>query len=213
MARAERHRFLHCHTKRPSVLNPIVQTQVGSNTVLATPFSNNINNGIIKIDHNFNKDNMLTGRYFLGDSEQSFPLALVGGGALPGYNTFTPTRVQLVSISFVSVLSPSIVNEARVGWNRFAEGFYPQDRHFDPASINLNTGASGVDLGLPVMIAASTGFPQLGSSASTHATATIPTGTTSTTFPGSTESTTSNSAMNSGVPPSRRFLTLTFADA
>jgi outer membrane receptor protein involved in Fe transport len=139
----------------------------GSNTILATPFSNNVNGGIIKIDHNFNKDNMLTGRYFLGDSEQSFPLALVGGGALPNYDTFTPTRVQLVSISFVSVMSPSVVNEARVGWNRFAEGFFPQDRHFDPASIGLNTGGTGVDLGLPVIIVSSTGFPQLGASAST----------------------------------------------
>jgi hypothetical protein len=181
--------------------------------VLATPFSSNINNGIIKIDHNFTKDNMLTGRYFLGDSEQSFPLALVGGGALPGYNTFTPTRVQLVSISFVSVLSPSIVNEARVGWNRFAEGFYPQDRHFDPASINLNTGATGVDLGLPVAVVSSSGFRSWEPARARRATATIPTGTTSTTFPGSTESTTSNSAMNSGVPPSRRFLTLTSGDA
>jgi outer membrane receptor protein involved in Fe transport len=151
----------------PQGTDVISQTQVSSNTILTTPFSNNINGGIIKIDHNFNKDNMLTGRYFLGDSEQSFPLALVGGGALPGYNTFTPTRVQLVSISFVSVLSPSTINEARVGWNRFAEGFYPQDRHFDPASINLNTGATGVDLGLPVMIVSSSGFPQLGASAST----------------------------------------------
>src|SRR5258706_1473343 len=139
----------------------------GSNTILATPFSNNVNGGIIKIDHNFNKDNMLTGRYCLGDSEQCFPLALGGGGALPNYDTFTPTRVQLVSISFVSVMSPSVVNEARVGWNRFAEGFFPQDRHFDPASIGLNTGGTGVDLGLPVIIVSSTGFPQLGASAST----------------------------------------------
>src|SRR5882757_3489155 len=38
---------------------------VSSNTTLLTPFSNNVNGGIIKIDHNFNKDNMLTGRYFL----------------------------------------------------------------------------------------------------------------------------------------------------
>src|SRR6267378_3817691 len=136
----------------------------GSNTVLATPFSNNINGGIIKIDHNFNKDNMLTGRYFLGDSEQSFPLALVGGGALPNYNTFTPTRVQLVSISFVSVMSPSVINEVRVGWNRFAEGFFPQDRHFDPSTIGLTTGASGADLGLPRINVGS--FPQLGASSS-----------------------------------------------
>ena len=76
----------------------------------------------------------------LATATQSFPLALVGGGALPDYNTFTPTRVQIVSLSFVSVLTPSIVNEARLGWNRFAEGFSPQDRNFDPASIGLNTG-------------------------------------------------------------------------
>src|SRR5262249_53762730 len=132
----------------------------GVNTILQTPFSNNVNGGIIKIDHQFNKDNTLTRRYFLGDSEQSFPLALVGGGALPGYNTFTPTRVQLVSISLVSVLTPSALNEVRVGWNRFAEGFYAQDKHFDPASIGLMTGGTGNDLGLPRIDVSP--FPQLG---------------------------------------------------
>jgi hypothetical protein len=136
----------------------------GFNTVLATPFSNNVNGGIIKIDHQFNQANTLTGRYFLGDSEQSFPLALVGGGALPNYNTFTPTRVQLVSISFVSVISPTTVNEARIGWNRFAEGFFPQDRHFDPSTLGLDTGATGTDLGLPRINVGS--FPQLGASSS-----------------------------------------------
>jgi hypothetical protein len=147
--------------------NAVDGPAVTSNTVLSTPFSNKVNGGIIKIDHNFNKDNLLTGRYFIGDSDQSFPLALVGGGALPSYNTFTPTRVQLVSISFVSVLTPSIVNEARLGWNRFGEGFEPVDRNFDPASIGLNTGGTGVDGGLPVMIVGSTPFPQLGTSGTT----------------------------------------------
>jgi outer membrane receptor protein involved in Fe transport len=151
-----------CIASQATVANPIQQTQVSSNTILATPFSNNVNGGIIKIDHQFNQANTLSGRYFLGDSEQSFPLALVGGGALPNYNTFTPTRVQLVSISFVSVISPTTVNEARVGWNRFAEGFYAQDRHFDPASIGLNTNAKGIDLGLPRFSVGS--FPQLGAS-------------------------------------------------
>jgi outer membrane receptor protein involved in Fe transport len=140
----------------------IQQTSTTFNTVLATPFSNNVNGGIIKIDHQISQANTLSGRYFLGDSEQSFPLALVGGGALPNYNTFTPTRVQLVSISFVSVISPTTVNEARVGWNRFAEGFYAQDRHFDPASIGLVNNATGIDLGLPRFSVGS--FPQLGAS-------------------------------------------------
>jgi outer membrane receptor protein involved in Fe transport len=115
----------------------------GENISLATPFSNRVDSAIVKIDHSFNPNNLLTGRYYIGDSDQSFPLALVGGGLVPGYNTATPTRVQLISLSYVSTITPSIVNEARLGWNRFAEGFFPQDRSFDPTSIGLNTVAAG----------------------------------------------------------------------
>ncbi|HXR32817.1 MAG TPA: TonB-dependent receptor [Verrucomicrobiae bacterium] len=138
------------------------------NTTLSTPFSNRVDNAIVKIDHEFNKNNILTGRYYIGDSTQLFPLALTGGGLLPNYNTMTPTRVQLISISYVSVLSPSIVNEARVGWNRFAEGFYPEDRSFDPSTIGLDTVGTGTpnagnpyNFGMPVIIV--DGLPQLGS--------------------------------------------------
>jgi hypothetical protein len=142
-------------------------TFASTNTTLATPFTNRVDSVIVKMDHNINKDNLLTGRYYFGDSTQSFPLALSGGGLLRGYNTYTPTRVQLVSISFVSILAPSIVNEARLGWNRFAEGFLPEDRNFDPSSIHLDTVGSDTpnqnnsfNFGLPVMTVAS--FPQLG---------------------------------------------------
>src|SRR5208283_3972562 len=141
----------------------------GTNTTLATPFTNRVDSAIMKVDHNINKDNLLTGRYYLGDSTQNFPLALSGGWLVPGYNTYTPTRVQLVSISFVSVLTPSIVNEARLGWNRFAEGFYPEDRSFDPSSIGLDTVGADTpnannpfNFGLPVMTISDSSFPQLG---------------------------------------------------
>src|ERR1700724_3240545 len=125
------------------------QTPVTANVSLATPFSNLVDSAIVKIDHNINTNNLLTGRYYIGDSLQSFTLALVRGGLVPGYNTSTPTRVQLISISYVSTITPSIVNEARLGWNRFAEGFFPQDRSFNPASIGLNTGVASFDFGLP----------------------------------------------------------------
>ena len=141
----------------------------GTNTTLATPFTNSVDSGIAKVDYNFNKDNMLTGRYYIGNSIQSFPLALSGGGLVRGYNTATPTRVQLVSISFVSVLTPSIVNEARLGWNRFAEGFFPEDQNFDPSSIGLDTVGAGTpnngnafNFGLPVITISDSNFPQLG---------------------------------------------------
>jgi hypothetical protein len=119
------------------------QTPVTANVSLATPFSNRVDSAIVKIDHNINEKNLLTGRYYIGDSLQSFPLALVGGGLVPGYNTSTPTRVQLVSISYVSTITPSVVSEARLGWNRFAEGFFPQDRSFNPTSIGLDTIGAG----------------------------------------------------------------------
>ena len=121
-----------------------------NNVFVATPFSNRVDNGIIKIDHNFNKDNLLTGRYYIGDSDQSFPLGLVGGSLLPGYNVTTPTRVQMIALSYVSVLSPNVVNESRLGWNRFAEGFFPEDRSFNPeTAIGLDTGVTAYNNGLP----------------------------------------------------------------
>ncbi len=121
----------------------------GPNLSLSTLFNNRVDSMIAKVDHNFNPNNLLTGRYYFGDSDQSFPFAQLAGGLLPGFNTITPTRVQLVSLSYVKVMGNSL-NEMRLGWNRFAEGFFPEDHSFDPQSIGLNTGVtSPFDFGLP----------------------------------------------------------------
>ncbi len=130
---------------------------------VVSPSFNRLSSLIAKIDHSFNASNLLTGRYFFGDSVQSFPLALTAtGGQLPGYNTFTPTRVQLVSLSYVHTFGATKVNELRFGWNRFAEGFFPEDQSFKPSSIGLNTGPS--DNGLPIILVS--GVAQLGATSS-----------------------------------------------
>jgi hypothetical protein len=137
------------------------------------PSYNKLTSLIAKVDHNFDPNNILTGRYFFGDSVQSFPLALTGGGILPGFNTYTPTRVQVVALSYVRVISPTKVNEARFGWNRFAEGFFPQDQGFEPSSVGLCaattvadcTGPSLSNSGLPVINVGD--FAQLGANHST----------------------------------------------
>jgi Carboxypeptidase regulatory-like domain/TonB-dependent Receptor Plug Domain/TonB dependent receptor len=117
-----------------------------ANASLITPSYNNLSSLIAKIDHNFNTNNILTGRYFFGDSTQSFPLALTAsGGQLPGFNTITPTRVQLVALSYVHTIGTNKVNEIRYGWNRFAEGFFPQDASFHPSSIGLCAASSTAD--------------------------------------------------------------------
>jgi len=129
------------------------------NASVVAPSFNNSNNFIIKIDHNFNQNNLLTGRYYFGNDKQVFPLALTGGGILPGFGTETPTRAQLVSISYVTILSPTKVNEVRFGWNRLGEGFLPEDSNFQPSSIGLVTGTGIAGNGLPVIDVG--GFAQL----------------------------------------------------
>lgn len=121
-----------------------------NNVSTSTSFFNRVDSFIGKIDHNFNANNLLTGRYYFGNSHQSFPFAQLAGGLLPGFNTITPTRVQLVSLSYVKVVNSSQVNEARLGWNRFAEGFFAEDQSFIPNSIGLDTGiTSTYNGGLP----------------------------------------------------------------
>ena len=120
------------------------------NLFVTTRALNDVDSLIGKIDHSFNQKNQLTARYFFGNSNQSFPLAILAGNVLPGYNTVTPTRVNLFSISYLRLFSSTKVNEMRFGYNRFDEGFFPEDQAFDPNSIGLNTGvASSQDFGLP----------------------------------------------------------------
>jgi hypothetical protein len=144
--------------------NGATATAAADNLATSTHFFNRVDSLIAKIDHNFNANNMLTGRYYFGDSNQSFPFAQLGGGLLPGFNTVTPTRVQLISLSWVKVVNASQLNEARLGWNRFAEGFFPQDQSFNPNSIGLDTGVSAYDGGLPIISVGS--FSPIGATSS-----------------------------------------------
>ncbi len=135
-----------------------------NNVSTSTSFFNRVDSMIGKIDYNFNPNNVLTGRYYFGDSSQSFPFAQLAGGLLPGYNTTTPTRVQLVSLSYVKVVNSRQINEARLGWNRFVEGFFPEDQSFNPNSIGLDTGVDAYNGGLPAIGVGS--FSQIGATSS-----------------------------------------------
>jgi outer membrane receptor protein involved in Fe transport len=151
---------------------PLFDDTGAPNLFVTTPALNDIDSFIGKIDHQFNADNQLTGRYYFGNSDQSFPLAILGGNVLPGYNTVTPTTVHLVSISYLKIFSSNKVNELRFGYNRFDEGFFPEDQAFDPRSIGLNTGVtSPQDFGLPFIRITS---DPIGSIASLGSTLSVP---------------------------------------
>ena len=158
-------------TSNGGVINPVIANLLARNpwsiplpavgdtgadnaTVQVTDhFNNRVDSLILKLDHHLGSrqdSDLITGRYFFGDSDQSFPLALGGGTTVPGFNTTTPTRVQVLSLSYTHLFSPKLILEVRGGWNRFAEGFFPEDNQFNPSSIGLNTGVTNPqDFGLP----------------------------------------------------------------
>lgn len=69
-----------------------------------------------RVDHNFSSNHQLTGRYLFSDSDTGGT-----GQATPvGLTTQNVARVQTVSLAHTGTFSPTVVNELRVGYQRFA---------------------------------------------------------------------------------------------
>ncbi len=171
------------NSQSPGVINPVIRNLFNlcdskggcsgnhnvwpTTSVSSAPAFNNADSFIIKLDQNFNDKNQLTGRYFYGKSDQSFPLGLAGGNNLPNTNTFSPINAQFVSVSHVHVFSTNQVNEARFGWNRYKQDFFAADRDVfgNPnTTFGLNTEVTNPrDFGLPTIRVS--GLSALGSSA------------------------------------------------
>jgi len=170
----------------PGVINPVIKNLYdlcnsnghcsgGQNvwpltTQIGGPASNNLDSVIAKIDYNWNQRNQISGRYFFGNSNQSFPLGVGGGNNLPNTNTNAPIRTQLISISWIKNVSPDKTNEARFGWNRYRNGFFPQDASIfgNPNdTLEMNTGITNPrDFGLPtIKVGGAPALASLGSSA------------------------------------------------
>ncbi len=130
---------------------------------------NDVDSFIAKVDHQIGTNESLNGRYAFARSQQVFPLGGLGFGAgsrLPQYAQSSPTRVQLVSLSLLSALTSTRINEVRFGYSRYRTSFSSLD-NVDPASFgtsavpfSLGTGK----LGLPEIDFGGT-FDNLGSSA------------------------------------------------
>jgi len=145
----------------PNGLNPalakILQTYLPStpnadNTLPASVSDKNDNNNLIaKIDHQINSVHSLTGRYAFGQDSQIFPLGSLGGfgsgSRLGAFAQRSPTRVQVVSGSLLSVLNANHVNEVRFGYSRFRNSFGSLDDTVDPSTLGINLGTG--KLGLP----------------------------------------------------------------
>ena len=112
---------------------------------------NSGDNLILKVDHSVSDRNLLTGRYAFSRNYQQFPLGSPGGygtgSRLGAFAQTSPTRVQILSVSWLSTLSSSKINEVRFGYSRYRTSFSSVNANWDPAANGLNFGTG--KLGLP----------------------------------------------------------------
>ena len=141
-----------------SILTTMFPAATGFNGTVGTlagsvKDKNDVDSFIVKVDHQITSSESLTGRYAFARSQQVFPLGGLGFGAgsrLPQFAQSSPTRVQLLSLSLLSTLSPTKINEVRFGYSRYRTSFSSLDST-DPASFgtsavpfNLGTGKLGL---------------------------------------------------------------------
>ena len=69
-----------------------------------------------RLDHNLSSNHILTGRYLYSDSDTGG----TGQATPPGLTTSNVNRQQTLALSHVGTFSPTLVNELRVGYQRFA---------------------------------------------------------------------------------------------
>lgn len=106
------------------------------------------------------------GYYALQKDIRTEPTDAGGGSTVPGYGDQRVARRQLFTVNESHVFSGTLVNEARIGFNRI-HILFDNINKLDPTTFGMNDGRSG-PVGLPEIFIASTnldfggvsGFPQ-----------------------------------------------------
>jgi hypothetical protein len=130
------------------------QVPLGSLTGSTAFFFDN-HQASFRVDHNFNSNHQLTGRYLFSDSDTGG----TGQATPPGLTTQNVARVQTVSLAHMGTFSPTVVNELRVGYQRFATVTAASDPRSEEIPsieiselglIGFNAAASRTAIGLAV---------------------------------------------------------------
>jgi hypothetical protein len=147
-------------------LLPLIPTaNSGSNQfAFTTTAPVNIQQGTVNFSQVFSDTNRLNVYYAIQQDARDEPPA-TDGNSFPNEGDQRNGRRQLISLNETWVISPTMVNEARLGGNRIHIIFDP-DNTDNPAAFGINNGVSG-PIGLPQITVAgaftfggNSGFPQ-----------------------------------------------------
>jgi len=124
----------------------------------------NIDQWTIDISHTLSKDDRLHGYYaFQRDLRQE---PSIQGNTIPGFGDTRQSRRQIMTLNETHIFSPTVVNEARLGFNRIHITFTP-NAQLNPVDFSINNGITTA-IGLPQMAVGGiglnfggpSGFPQ-----------------------------------------------------
>lgn len=123
--------------------------------------TNREDNGIVKMDYQFNERHNFSARYFAGDSTQVEENHNV---LQPIWLDMANTRAQVLGASWNWMPKSNLVNQLRFGFNRFSQQIFVSDHNVDPTTYGINTGVTDpLDFGFPEINIS--GFNRLGGSA------------------------------------------------
>ena len=124
----------------------------------------NIQQGTVNFSQIFSDSNRLNVYYAIQADARDEPPA-TDGNSFPNEGDKRSGRRQLISLVDSWVISPALVNEARIGGNRIHIVFNP-DNMDNPTTLGINNGVSG-PIGLPqitvsgaFVFGGNSGFPQ-----------------------------------------------------
>ncbi len=124
----------------------------------------NISQGTANVSHVFSEANRLNGYYAIQRDQRNEPPS-TDGNSFPGGGDQRNGNRQLLTLNDSWVISPNVVNEARLGFNRIHITF-DADSVLNPATYGINSGISG-NVGLPQITISGaftfggiSGFPQ-----------------------------------------------------
>ena len=118
------------------------------------------------VDYRYNDANTFSVKYFHSNAPQTLvlPSFLGGGPNVPGYGNLQQNNNRLFTLQYVHIFSPTIINEARVGYNFIRVDAFPQEPVND-ADVGIARSNAGIFPGLGLLrIAPAAGGVVIGTS-------------------------------------------------
>jgi hypothetical protein len=106
------------------------------------------------VNHSFNTKDRLHGYYAIQRDLRQEPT--LQGNTIPGFGDTRQSRRQILTLNETHIFSPTVVNEARLGFNRIHITFTPNAK-LNPADFAINNGIT-VPIGLPQIAIQLTGL-------------------------------------------------------